>query len=363
MSEVRVPLVINEPLVEGVPNVRVPYIVTEPLSEGSPNIRTAFVVTEPLMEGVPNVRIALVIVEALVPAPEDLPVSTNPFPGFGNSMSNPSIPQALDPFDSALPGLSFSVHKKPMFNTKISEAPSGNEIRNAMAEFPRWDFTLTYEFLEDRSGAESSLKTIMGFFLARQGSYDSWLFKDPDDYLVVNGVCSGSDGLTTTFPLCRNMGAFREKVGQVDMDNTITVYLTTDEAGTIPATGPYTITVAHAGAFIEDIGVTKGGTPMTRVTGAPTAGQYAVAAGVYTFNATDNSDNVVIRYRYTVDPADYTITPPNLVIFDSAPAAGVVSASFQFFFACRFLEDQMDFEKFMDKLWSLQECNFRSIIQ
>lgn len=363
MSEVRVPFVIQEPLVEGVPDVRVPYIALEPLSEGSPNIRTAFVVVEPLMEGIPNVRIALIVVEALVPIPEDLPVSTEPFPGFGNSISNPAVPQALDPFDSALPGLSFSVHKKPMFKTRISEAASGKEVRNALAEFPRWDFTLPYEFLEDRSGADSSLKTLMGFFLARQGSFDSWLFKDPDDYLVVNGICGDSDGVTTVFPFCRTMGSFREKVGQIDTVNTISIYLTIDEARTIPAVGPYTITVTNSADFIEDLGVTKGGTPLTRVTGAPAASEYSEAAGVYTFNATDFSDAVVISYRYVVDPADYTVTAPNLLTFDVAPPTGVVSADFQFYFACRFLEDEADFEKFMDKLWQLQECSFRSIIQ
>lgn len=365
MSEVRVPFVTSEPLVEGVPAIRVPLVTSEPLVEGDPKILTSCVVNEPLMEGIPNVRIAFVVIEALVPVPEDLPVSTTPFPGFGNSASDPSVPQALDPFDSSLPGLTFSVHKKPMFKTNISEAPSGKEIRNALAEFPRWDFSLPYEFLEDRTGSESSLKTIMGFFLTCRGSFQSWLFKDPDDYLVVNGVCGESDGLTTIFPLCRTIGDFREKIGQVDVANTVTLYLTSEETRAIPGSGPFTITVTHAATFVEDLGVVKGGVPLTKAAGAPAASQYAVnlGTGVYTFNATDNGDSVVITYRYTLDPLDYTVTEPNQVIFDTAPAVGTISASFQFFFACRFLEDEMDFEKFMDKLWSLQECNFRSIIQ
>jgi hypothetical protein len=64
-----------------------------------------------------------------------------------------------------------------------------------------------------------------------------------------------------------------------------------------------------------------------------------------------------------VDPADYTITLPNSVVFDSAPVSGEVTADFQFFYACRFLEDSLDFEKFADKLWNLQTMQFRSIIQ
>lgn len=233
-----------------------------------------------------------------------------------------------------------------------------------MAEYPRWEFNLNYEFLEDRSGAESSLKTIMSFFLARQGSFDTWLFKDPDDYLCINSFCATSDGLTTDFPLCRTMGEFTEKVCQIDTVNTITLYLSVVQASTIPASGPYTRTVTHSATFIEDLGVIKDGTTaMTKVSGSPAAGEYSVAAGVYTFNSTDHGDTIAISYRYQLDPADYTITLPNLVVFDAALPAGDLSGDFQFYFACRFLEDSMDFEKFYDRLWNLQQCDFKSIIQ
>jgi len=62
------------------------------------------------------------VVQALYPVPEDLNVSTIPFPGFGNSVGNPSVPAGKDPFNTALPGLTFSVHKKPMFKTKMQPA-------------------------------------------------------------------------------------------------------------------------------------------------------------------------------------------------------------------------------------------------
>lgn len=362
---VRVPLIENEPLTEGVPNVRVPLITNDPLTEGSPFVRVPLITNDPLTEGHPFVRIPLIVVESLHPIAPELPMSTTPFPGFGNSIANPAIPQGLDPFNSALPGLAFSVHKKPGFKTNIKESVSGTEVRNKMAQYPRWDFELNYEFLEDRSGAESSLKTLLGFFLEMGGSFESWLFKDPDDYLVVNGFCSETDGVTTQFPFCRTMGNFRELVGQVDEANTVTLFLTVEEASSIPVTpGPYTVTVAEAVSFIEDLGVIKDGvTVMTRVPSAPAAGQYSVAAGVYTFNSADQGDAIEITYRYEIDSADYTVTMPNQVVFDSAPPEGLLSASFQFFFACRFLEDQMDFEKFYDKLWSLQECSFKSVIQ
>jgi Conserved hypothetical protein 2217 (DUF2460) len=352
-----------EDLTEGYSNVRSPYAFSQPLTEGYSAIRASYGFSQPLTEGYSNVRVCYAFCQALFPVGPEEYMSEIPFPGFGNSTANPSIPAGADPFNSALPGLSFSVHKKPNFRTRISSAASGNEVRNTLMQYPIWDFELTYEFLEDRSGANSSLKTLLGFFLSRQGSFDSWLFKDPDDYLCDNHYCGEADGVNLEFPFSRVMGGFRERVGQVDTANAVSVFLSVEENGTIPATpGPYTITVAQAAAFVEDLGVTKGGVPMTPVASAPAAGQYSVAAGVYTFNAADEDDAVVISYRYLIDPADYTVTMPNRLIFDSAPPTGQVSWSGQFFFVCRFAEDQQDYEKFYDKLWNLQECSFRSII-
>lgn len=366
-DQLRSPLVVVEPNVEGVPNIRSPLVTLEPSTEGIPNLLQDLITLDPLTEGFRNLRVSLILVETLHPVPLELPMSTESFPGFGNSVSNAAIPAGADPFNTSLPGLTFSIHKRPTFKTKVSESTSGNEVRNALMQYPRWDFSLTYEFLEDRTGADSSLKTLMGFFLSRQGAFDSWLFKDPDDYIQIMGYCGDADGSITEYPFCRTLGDFIEKVGQIDTANAIAIYHRLNgEAGVIPSTpGPYTLTVSEAATLEADFGVTKDGVPMTKVTSAPAAGQYAVntSTGVYTFNATDQGDAVLISYSYEVDPTNYTITMPNLFVFDTAPADGSVYASFQFFFACRFIEDQMDFEKFMDKLWNLQECDFRSIIQ
>lgn len=365
MSQVRTPLILGEPLTGGYPNVRVTITFAEPLTGGYPNVRAPLILGEPLTGGYPTVRVPLFFVDALFPVEPEPVMTTDTFPGFGNSQSDPTLPAALDPFNSPLPGLGFSVHKKPSFKTKIHESSSSREVRTSFTPFPRWDFELTYEFLEDRSGADSSLKTILGFFTQMQGSFSQWLFKDPDDYLVVNGPIGTSDNTILQFYFLRyvNTGGLGERIGQVDDSNDINLYLSVAENDNIPGSGPYTITVTHSAAFVEDLGVTKGGTPMVKVASAPAAGQYSVAAGVYTFNAADHGAAVVISYRYLIDPADYTVTMPNYVVFDSAPPVGELSADFQFFYVCRFLEDEADFEKFYDKLWNLQTCSFKSILQ
>lgn len=76
------------------------------------------------------------------------------------------------------------------------------------------------------------------------------------------------------------------------------------ESGTVPAT-PFKITVTKAAAFAFDESVTRNdGTVFVKVGGAPAAGQYSVAAGVYTFNTANAGDVLAIRYVYTAIPYD-----------------------------------------------------------
>jgi|WetSurMetagenome_2_1015567.scaffolds.fasta_scaffold129480_4 hypothetical protein len=88
------------------------------------------------------------------------------------------------------------------------------------------------------------------------------------------------------------------------------------EAGTIPAaSGPYTITVAHAAGFRTNLGVIwpLTGVPLTRVTGTPATGQYSVdvATGIYTFAAADATKAVLFDYLYTSALVGKTITITN----------------------------------------------------
>lgn len=76
-----------------------------------------------------------------------------------------------------------------------------------------------------------------------------------------------------------------------------------DSAYVVPATTPFTITIAppDAGVFVADLGVINAltGLPMTRVATAPAIGQYSLAGGVYTFAAADAGKAVLISYEYS----------------------------------------------------------------
>jgi hypothetical protein len=129
-----------------------------------------------------------------------------------------------------------------------------------------------------------------------------------------------------------------------------------------------TATVTHSTAFVEDLGVRDYTTGLhyVKVPSAPTAGQYSVAAGVYTFAATDTGDKY-ISYTYLPAPAQgYTVTITNRPM-GSMPTFSVVLTNNQYgphfmikFFNCisskltqnmkneDFLIPEVDFAAFAD---------------
>ena len=78
-------------------------------------------------------------------------------------------------------------------------------------------------------------------------------------------------------------------------------YAIVGETQTVPAAAPLTFAaLAPYGAWVSDLGVTyaQSGAPLTAVVAAPTAGQYSVAAGVYSFAAADAGASVSLSYGY-----------------------------------------------------------------
>jgi len=88
------------------------------------------------------------------------------------------------------------------------------------------------------------------------------------------------------------------------------------EAQAVPGSVSYAVTVANSATFTADQGVIYAATglPMKRVAAAPAAGQYTVAAGVYTFAAADASAALVIAYNYTVAGSGQNIVIPQSLI-------------------------------------------------
>jgi hypothetical protein len=92
-----------------------------------------------------------------------------------------------------------------------------------------------------------------------------------------------------------------------------------NEADTIPATTPFTITVANAASYNDDLGVyyatgsQASGAPFNRVSTPSGAGQYSVnfSTGVYTFSSADAGMAVLVSYTYNVTTSGNKLTITN----------------------------------------------------
>jgi hypothetical protein len=110
-----------------------------------------------------------------------------------------------------LPGLKWGTVKAPIWSTKVLTAASGRETRGSFQTYPRWRFTLAYEFLRGANGFDE-LQQLAGFFNQRGGSFDNFLYRDPADYTVADQALGVADGTTLEYRFVRSLGGFVEPV-------------------------------------------------------------------------------------------------------------------------------------------------------
>jgi uncharacterized protein (TIGR02217 family) len=210
-----------------------------------------------------------------------------------------------------LAGQGWSVTKTPTFQTRVQRAVSGREMRALDYPYPLWQFQLTYAALGDGFGVPNAvsigsllatdLRTLLGFFMACQGAYGTFLYDDPTDNGVVGQPIGLGDGETVTWQLVRSMPGFTE-----------------------PMTAPNGPTVLM---YWEPPG--GSGPPLLQPS-----------------------------WTYSVDGSTGLVT-----FEEGAPPAGwQVTATFNYFFRCRFMSDAYDFENFMRGLWSVKKLDFISVI-
>lgn len=104
-----------------------------------------------------------------------------------------------------------------------------------------------------------------------------------------------------------------------------------DEPGTVASA---TVTVANGANFLEDLGVQNQATgeTYTRVASAPAAKQYSVneATGVYSFNATENTNNLLFSYLYkSTATGSKTLAITNQLAGEAPTFRGIFSTKFQ----------------------------------
>jgi hypothetical protein len=145
--------------------------------------------------------------------------------------------------------------------------------------------------------------------------------------VLLPGVTGGSTlGMFYTYPYGASrfgLGRYGFPRGQSNIQISYTAGFVAQtiigELDTIPASAPYTITVgsvASGQSWLTDGGVSFfiGGTLLTPVLIAPTAGQYYVQGnGAYLFAATDTGKQVLINYTAVGTPADIILAINQMV--------------------------------------------------
>lgn len=214
------------------------------------------------------------------------------------------------PVFPVLAGQGFSVHKKPQFGTLVAPHVSGREVRDQLYVNPIWNFEAVFNGLDGTTTGQygaigaQSMQALMGLFLQLGGRYGAFLYYDPTDYAVVSQGFGVGDGSTTAFQLVRTLGGFAEWI-----------VAPVTSAGTLYFPG------------------------FSIVASAPKI----YAAGTL------------------VSAATYSIVN-GLVSFTAAPANGAALTWTGWFgFLCRFDDDALDFEQFMQNLWRVDLLKFRSV--
>lgn len=108
------------------------------------------------------------------------------------------------------PGVSFRTRYEPTWKTEVQESVSGRETRVGWWSYPRYRIDLDYEVLRADSLAE--FQTLIGFFNARGGRRQSFLFDDPVDNAVTAQVFGTGVAGVTQYQLVRTFGGFVEPV-------------------------------------------------------------------------------------------------------------------------------------------------------
>lgn len=111
---------------------------------------------------------------------------------------------------------------------------------------PLWRFQMTYDYINgQKPTGQSQLEQLLGFFQRHRGSFESFLFEDPNDKAVVDHTFAVGTGTAKDFQLVRVLGGFAEALTNINQISNIKVNgvlktLTTD----------YTVSARGVASFV-----------------------------------------------------------------------------------------------------------------
>lgn len=159
-----------------------------------------------------------------------------------------------------LPGRSFLGNKTPLWKTEVQEALSGKEYRRRLWTYPRWRFSLSHEFIHHQI-TNSDLERLTAFYNSHSGSYQEFLFFDPEDNVALDEPLGPGNGVDSTFQLTRTVNSsgmsFMEPIRalygnpQIKLDGVSTTAFTMGEYGRVTFSSPPSlgVMVTWSGTF------------------------------------------------------------------------------------------------------------------
>jgi hypothetical protein len=278
-----------------------------------------------------------------------------------------------------LPGLTWSVTKSPKFATRIQTSISGREVRVVDQPYPIWTWTLVYSFLRDKndlshgpalggsvfSTGYDELRTLAGFFLRQQGSFQAFLYNDPGDNTAVNQRIGTGDGTSTQYQLIRSFGSSIITITRPVFNlhvfvSGVSAPFTTDNIVITLLSAPNISNVitasfndpADGNVFTNElIGIGDGITTTYRLIRTFTAFSEPVTQPFNVFAFVNGAT------------AGFSLGSNGSITLSAPPQSGdVITASFGYNFPVRFTTDMLDFENFMYQLWELKKLSFQSVL-
>lgn len=121
-----------------------------------------------------------------------------------------------------LPGYKWPWKRYPRWDTRKKYSASGRRYATTYWSYPIWTYKISYEMLR-RKLSYTEYDSLVGFFNLMAGSYDTFLFNDPDDNAAANLQFGTGDGTTRQFPFLRAIGGFYEPIGKINVLNQVTI--------------------------------------------------------------------------------------------------------------------------------------------
>jgi hypothetical protein len=293
----RVSQVTPEIFGKDVSSTRISQLTAELLGSGVPITHVSQLVSEILRKDISTAHVSQLVTELFIAT-----IPSTHFSQIVLELFIPNIEVFMPLWYPTLPGLGYSVHWRPKsFNMPTVVTETGARLDLGWSDSPLDEFELTYDFLRGKRFQSGSVEflTFMGFWRNLNGNLGRFLFRNPYDNTVTRQLIGTTDGITHEFPLVRTFGYGK--------------YSVTENVGYVDVTCPFNV-------YLGDVKQPQS--------------------------------------SYTVD----TTSPVDQMLdFKATPTTGQkIYVDMSYGYYCSFTEDTMDFEAFMNDLWSIKSAKFSS---